>query len=54
MECIEKNDINLEEAISRYAYEGYESGKYTEIYAECFSVRNTNKIAESIIEMIKE
>lgn len=40
-------------SISRYADAGFSNHKYTEIIAECFSVRTTNPIANEIIELLR-
>ena len=45
---------NIENIISRYANNGYLSGEYTEVYAECFTVKDSNKQAKDIILLIKK
>ena len=42
----------LKNNISEYANEGFEHGKYTEIIAECFSVRTNNEIAKEILVVL--
>lgn len=45
---------NMTDALSGYAYKGYVSGQYTEIVAECFSVKHDNDLARNIIKKIEE
>ncbi len=42
-----------EENLSGYANIGYEHNDYTEIIAECFSVRNDNLIAKEILSLLE-
>ena len=42
----------LTEEISGYANSGYTSGKMTEIYAECFSVKDSNQTAKQIVDLV--
>lgn len=41
------------ESISDYAADGESSGNFTEIIAECFSVRGKNSIADKILELLE-
>ena len=41
------------ESISGYASGGESSGKFTEIIAECFSVRGENSIADKILKLLE-
>lgn len=43
----------VEENLSGYANIGYEHNDYTEIIAECFSVRNDNLIAKEILSLLE-
>ena len=43
----------VEENLSEYANIGYEHNDYTEIIAECFSVRNDNLIAKEILSLLE-
>lgn len=45
---------NIKNIISRYANDGYLSGEYTEVCAECFTVKDNNAQAKDIILLIKE
>lgn len=44
----------LQSKISTYANNGYLSGDYTETVAECFSVKNSNSLANDIIALIEK
>lgn len=44
----------LENKISGYADFGYKSSQYTEIVAECFSVKGNNIVARGIIQILEE
>ena len=44
----------LQSKISTYANNGYLSGDYTEIVAECFSVKSSNSLANDIIALIEK
>lgn len=49
-----KNDKSFViENLSRYANDGWLSGNYTEIVAECFSVKSNNEIAEEILYLLE-
>ncbi len=49
-----KNDKSfVVENLSRYANDGWQSGNYTEIVAECFSVKSNNEIAEEILKLLE-
>ena len=39
--------------ISRYADEGYSDHSYTEIIAECFSIRDKNPYAKDLFELLR-
>lgn len=43
-----------EENLSGYANIGYNKNEYTEIIAECFSVRNDNLIAKEILSLLED
>ena len=45
---------NIKGIISRYANDGYLSGEYTEVCAECFTVKESNAQARDIILLIEE
>lgn len=44
----------LELSLSRYANEGYRKQKYTEVTAECFSVKDENVIAKDLIGLLEK
>lgn len=44
----------LELSLSRYANEGYRKQKYTEVIAECFSVKDENVIAKDLIGLLEK
>lgn len=48
----DKCERTLKGKISEYANDGYLSGNYTEIIAECFSVRDSNTLAHEIIQLL--
>lgn len=43
----------ISKVISIYADNGYKKHKYTELVAECFSVRNSNDTADKLISLLK-
>lgn len=43
----------ISKVISKYADNGYKKHKYTELVAECFSVRNSNDTADKLISLLK-
>lgn len=53
---IENNGGNvfLKDEISEYALKGFFDGKYTEIIAECFSIRNDSDIAKEILKLLED
>lgn len=46
-------DFFAEENLSKYAKKGYRENLFTEIIAECFSVRNDNAIAKEILSLLE-
>lgn len=44
---------DISKIISMYADAGYKQHKYTEVVAECFSVMNSNAIANNLIRLLK-
>ena len=48
----QKNSIFVKDKLSLYAHEGWQSGKFTEIIAECFSARTENAVAAEIIALL--
>lgn len=54
-DSLEKNNrVNDVINISKYAKKGYVTNNYTELVAECFSIRNSNSFAMSIIKTLVE
>lgn len=53
---IESNggDFFAKENLSKYANIGYNKNEFTEIIAECFSVRNDNDIAKEILSLLED
>ena len=45
---------NIKKLLSHYALIGYDEHKYTEIVAECFSIKSHNNFATSIVNLINE
>ena len=48
----QKNSTFVKDKLSLYAHEGWQSGKFTEIIAECFSARTENAVAAEIIALL--
>lgn len=48
----QKNSTFVKDQLSLYAHEGWQSGKFTEIIAECFSARTENAVAAEIIALL--
>jgi hypothetical protein len=47
------DELFLKKTISIYADDGFSNGKYTEVIAECFSVRDENIVADEIIKLLR-
>lgn len=48
----QKNPLFIKSKLSLYAHEGWQSGKFTEIIAECFSARTKNAVAAEMIALL--
>ena len=52
IQCYQREKLEL--SLSRYANEGYRKQKYTEVIAECFSVKDENVIAKDLIGLLEK
>lgn len=49
-----KDYLFIQTNISIYAQDGYNKNSFTEVIAECFSVRDTNEIAKEILSLLED